>query len=71
MSADAKLWQDDESGDWCGIHDGPCNETHRGDPYDMVSVIEEMNRCQPNHTIVRWELHVYPNGRAGLRGFGY
>lgn len=69
MSADAKLYQDDED-NWCGVHDGECERTHRAGPYDLVALIEEINECY-GHPIHRWILHVYPDGKAGLRGFSY
>ncbi len=69
MSADAKVWQDDEGGwlSWRGSHDGPCN---RPTPHDQGSnlfdLLEDIGYCMGT---VRWEFRVYPDGKAGLVGY--
>lgn len=72
MSCDAKIWQED-NGDWCAVHDGPCRvpERHKGDVYDLEDVLASLNQCLRPTRIRRWELHVYPDGKAGLRGWSY
>jgi hypothetical protein len=70
MSADAKLWQD-EDGCWHAVHDGDCTREHEGTAYDMVAVIASVNTCMAPMPITRWMLHVYPDGHAGLRGFSW
>lgn len=70
MSADAKVWQDDEDR-WRACHDGDCKPgaRHVGTAYDLLAVIAGVNDCMAPAPITRWVLHVYPDGKAGLRGF--
>jgi hypothetical protein len=68
MSADAKMWQD-EDGSWCAVHDGDCTREHRESHYGLVDVIQSVNACMAPYSIKQWHLHVYPDGKAGLRGF--
>ncbi len=67
MSADAKLWQE-ENGDWCAVHDGDCRQAHRESEYGLLDVIRTVNECMTPSPILRWYLYVYPDGKAGLRG---
>lgn len=68
MSADAKLWQE-EDGHWRAVHDGDCIAEHEGDAYGLLDVIAEVNACRAPYPIARWMLTVYPDGKAGLRGY--
>lgn len=70
MSADAKMWNDD-NGDWHGIHDGECLRElgHHGNAYMFQEIVDDMAECMKPAPITRWVLHVYPDGKAGLRGF--
>jgi len=72
MSADAKIWQED-NGDWRGISDAQPDYVFKGGPYDLHIVLgdieESMGRGTPYG--MRWELNVYPDGKAGLRGYTY
>jgi hypothetical protein len=68
MSADAKLWTD-EDGYWHGIHDGDCREgclqeTYSSSLPEMIRVIEA---CGGYH--YRWTFRTYPEGTVGLVGF--
>lgn len=79
MSADAKIWTDDE-GAWHGIHDGKClmgdgNVAHKGmhTAYDLRHLIVGIERCMcvngGRDCSMRWEFGLYPNDEIGLRGF--
>jgi hypothetical protein len=71
MSADAKIWQDDD-GSWHGIHDLDCQHpsgTHSGTEYDLRDILDGVESCENNSRRMRWEFRVYPDGKAGLRGF--
>lgn len=69
MSADAKVWVDDDEGWlWCGTHDGPCNGYHQN--YGLSDVLDSIERCmtEPNHAM-RWQIFTYQNGTTGLKGY--
>lgn len=72
MSADAKLWTDGEERDWLawkGLHDGPCSCQIPHDQGDTLAhLIRDIETCMGGRPM-RWVLHVYPDGKAGLRGF--
>jgi hypothetical protein len=67
MSADAKAWQDDD-GHWHAIHDGDCDISHDGMACDLVQVLGDVQACM-NKSRMRWDLFVYKDGKAGLRGY--
>jgi hypothetical protein len=70
MSADAKVWQDDE-GDWHAIHDGECSHAveHRGTEYDLESILREVAVCMEKPAGLRWVQFIYTDGKAGLKGY--
>lgn len=67
MSADAKVWADENG--WHGIHDGKChNETqHNGTEFDLIDVLLSIEACMGAQGM-RWVHGNYPNGLA-LRGY--
>lgn len=70
MSADAKVWQDDE-GDWRAVHDGDCAlREHRATAYDLPVVLAEVEACMGHkHFHMRWMLCVDKDGQPGLKGY--
>ena len=67
MSADAKVWGQDH--DWYGDHDGDCLvQGHLHGPGSLVHIIDDVERCL-NSDGIRWQIHYYPNGTLGLRGW--
>lgn len=71
MSADAKLWQDDND-DWCAVHDGECAVgEHRVGPYELERLMQDVNTCMGEPSIHRWVLRTYPDGKAGLSGYAW
>lgn len=72
MSADAKVWQDDE-GCWHGIHDGECPLAagHNGGQYDLAALLQEVAECLRGDALygLRWVLVVYRDGKPGLKGY--
>lgn len=71
MSCDAKIWQDDK-GEWHGLHDGGCvfpSNSHHDSSYGLTALLVEIEACMRAKHGMRWELHVYPDGKAGLRGW--
>jgi len=72
MSADAKIWLEDNVSGWVGwkgIHDeeetSECWRHQQGGTLsDAVSGIE---RCVGKE--LRWEFRTYPNGKVGLVGY--
>jgi hypothetical protein len=72
VSADAKIWlEDDTSGwvGWKGIHDAAetdeCWRHDQGGPLsDVINTIEKCNGKQ-----MRWEFRKYPDGHVGLVGY--
>jgi hypothetical protein len=70
VSADAKVWQDDD-GMWRGVHDSGCEVRggHEGTSYDLVDVLAYVEGCENKGKPMRWAIHVYPDGKTGLRGF--
>ena len=71
MSADAKVWYDDDGRHWQGVHDGPCFKVsqHHGDGLHLSELLEEIERCLRAHQLVRWEIRVSADGRTGLVGW--
>ena len=70
MSADAKIWQDDE-GNWHGVHDGDCllEFPHLETAYDLLQLIIDIEECANEGRRMRWEFRIYPDGKAGLIGY--
>jgi hypothetical protein len=68
MSADAKVWQDEDD-NWHAIHDPACEGKHTETAYELIDLLREVEACYGHK--IRWLLHVYPDGKAGLRGYGY
>ena len=69
MSADAKVWQYDESGWlWRGRHDGYCclSIPHDQGNDTLSELIASIERCMGHH--LRWTVHMYPEGKVGLKG---
>jgi hypothetical protein len=69
MSADAKAWYDEDGRDWHGCHDGPCAAD--AIPHDqadtLVLLLSGIEWCM--NASLRWEIRVYPDGKAGLVGW--
>ena len=67
MSADAKMWCEDEGWEWSGIADATPGIAYEGTLYEVIESIEhEANDGRP----MRWVLTKYePGGKLGLRGF--
>jgi hypothetical protein len=70
MSADAKVWFDDDTSRWEGLHDGECGNpnSHFGLSYDLVDVLRGIEQCMGVKSL-RWVLRSYPNGQLGLCGY--
>ena len=70
MSADAKIWQEDD-GSWSAIHDDQPSDAPalNVSAYDLGALIREVEEAMRKPNGMRWTLRVYPDGKAGLRGF--
>lgn len=64
MSADAKVWQD-EDGSWYGICDGSEGQL-TGTEYGLTSLLIEVEYIMKQH--LHWEIFQFGDG-LGLRGF--
>ena len=73
MSADAKANPDKTGYFWTGCHDGECRR-HSGGVHDvglpLLELLQDMEACR-GVRIVRWEIHTYPDGSHGLKGWSY
>lgn len=71
MSADAKLWQSvqDQWLSWQGTHDGPCRDgaCDHAVAGTLTEMMAEIQECLGQS--LRWELRIYPDGKAGLSGY--
>lgn len=69
MSADAKVWPEDDDGRfWGGIHDGECSDPLKHQACALLEQLESIDRCF-GQAVRRWETRLYPDGKIGLRGF--
>ncbi len=72
MSADAKVWQDDDE-HWRAVHDGECllPEGHYVTSYELNILMSDVARCMGLRAglPLRWVLYVYANGQPGLKGY--
>jgi hypothetical protein len=68
MSADAKMWIDDD-GNWKGLHDGACGYEHQEGTtsYDLSEVLRTIEACMDGP--LRWKFRIYPDGHVGLVGY--
>jgi hypothetical protein len=67
MSADAKVWQEEDGRSWKGTHDGECRPDALHDyPGLLTETLQSVEKCMGHE--LRWELRVYENG-LGLSGW--
>ena len=67
MSSDAKIWGHDYF--WEGVHDGDCNKPYNHHVNDtLYHILGDIEDCLQTLNM-RWQIHVYPDGTTGLRGW--
>lgn len=64
MSADAKVWPDDDFF-WGAVHDGPC-KCGKHEPGMLSDMLREVEECMEGQ--LRWEIFQFGDG-PGLRGY--
>lgn len=70
MSADAKIWREDENEWWRGIHDGPCIKEgwlHGEGDTSLSAVMASIETCCGRP--LRWDFRMYPDNKIGLVGY--
>ena len=69
MSADVKIWTDNDDGySWQGLHSGHClGEINHEEPWTLSHQIREIEKCVGREC--RWHFRTYPDGQIGLIGY--
>jgi hypothetical protein len=70
VSADAKVWCDDEHGViWRGVHDGVCTTEHKDTLNSLAEAVKGIETCMNAGRQMRWKIRAYANGEFGLVGY--